>query len=288
MNSHRRRSNHLSRHNFIEAVEPRLLLAVFAQDYNYQPSPQPPSLPAGAHATPISKGRFIVTTYTGGGEDDQVVTYTRVFADGSPDKTFGQPGSLVFDEDDIAVTFTGSRFIVVNDQYASVGIYTINGKLDESVGGGTGYADLPYKQLGSDWEIYQVHLENTYADGSMLFDVENTTLSLDDKANCQLLKVHPDVTIDTSFGTKGIVTLPTGKSGTLRDSTVDSDAIYLHVQLLAGTAKSRLTPSSPSLVKRRTARSSFSTIAPGNRRPCIVSIMTARRTNHSAARAVLR
>ena len=147
--------NYGARQQFIEAIEPRILLTVFAPDYSFQPPFRPPGTGTFDHVFPISKGRFIISTFSGGGEDDGFITYTRVFADGSRDKTFGQKGSLTFDDDLKTPTFTGSRFLVPSLESAELQVYTVNGKPDESVGSGTGSVAIPFQQpKKGDWSIY--------------------------------------------------------------------------------------------------------------------------------------
>src|SRR5689334_51392 len=133
---------------FIEAIEPRLLLTVFAPDLNYQP-PKPVTIPGyfDPNPIPVSKERYIVATEvtddSGGDIGDTTATYSRVFADGRIDKTFGINSHLVFDISLLNVQFTGSRFIVTSPDNAQLSIYTFNGKPDETVGNGTGMITFP-------------------------------------------------------------------------------------------------------------------------------------------------
>jgi uncharacterized delta-60 repeat protein len=221
--------------SFVESIEPRILLTVFAPDVSYQP-PAKLTVPGYSDVTPISKGRFIATTGFiedgDGDEGDSFITYSRVFADGRLDKTFGQKGHLTFDTALITTTFTGSRFIVLMTEgsSSSLSIYTINGKPDESVGNGTGAESVPFKPLPAapNWDLDDVELEHTYSDGSMLIEVSLSFYDTTGQDEYQFLKLNADGTLDSSFGTGGTFTIPAGP-GSLNQVLVANDGIYVEI-----------------------------------------------------------
>ncbi len=151
----------------------------------------------------------------------------------------------------VTPTFTGSRVLVPSLESAELQVYTVNGKPDESVGSGTGSVSIPFQQpKKGDWSIFELDLEHTYADGSMLLSVEleNESSSGSSAGNCQLLKLNADGTLDQSFGTKGIVILPAGSGGgEIEDISVANDGIYAFLFDVASDLTSteflvRLTP----------------------------------------------
>ena len=212
-------------------------MAVFAQDYSFQPPFRPPGTGTIDQVIPISKGRYIIAhgfrESAEGDEGDGFVTYTRVFADGSPDKTFGRKGSLTFDDDIVTPTFTNGRLVLIYGQESSVtatlAIYTINGKPDESVGNGSGSVSIPFKQpTEGGWSIDTVDLQHTYADGSMLISVQLDNDNDPSGDNCELLKLSADGTLDQSFGSQGIVVLPNGP-GEIGQILVADEGIYAYL-----------------------------------------------------------
>lgn len=237
-----------ARRAVIEAMEPRRLLTVLAPDLSFHPPLQfqPPGTGVD-QAIPVSKGRYIVissvTDVSGGDRGDTTDTYRRLFADGMFDPTFGTKGKLVFDADLINVTFTGSRFITVDNEHAVLNAYTFNGKPDESVGHGTGTITLPFKPpTKGDVSFYEVGLEHTYGNGGMLVLVD---LIFEDNTpeEYQFLKLNADATLDKSFGDNGIITIAQPKAQ-LNEDFFGKNGFY--VDLLRGYS---VTPPSDLLMR---------------------------------------
>lgn len=231
-----RGNRHATHHHFFETIEPRILLTVFAPDLTYQPAFRPTGATADEQVFAVSKSRYIVaknfTEGSGSDKGDTFVAFTRVFADGTVDKTFGQKGLLTFDLDVQNAAFTGSRFVVGvhTDTTASLQIYTFNGKADTSVGSGSGVASIPFDPpSGSHWAVEETNLQHTYSDGTMLISVDLTFTKQTNDNEHQLLKLNADGSQDMVFGSGGVATLPDGP-GTLNDVSVADDGIYAYVQ----------------------------------------------------------
>ena len=156
-------------------------------------------------------------------------------ADGSLDPTFGKKGQLVFDESGQNVVFTGSRIFLTEETDAShdtrsILAYTVNGKPDESFGGGDGQAEVSVglpPDINS-WINAEGKIVHVYDDGSVL--TINEVFLADNRTNpnrFQLVKTKPDGTLDATFGDQGRVILPDTKTFEVQ-AIVTATSLYIY------------------------------------------------------------
>ncbi|MFT3786802.1 MAG: delta-60 repeat domain-containing protein [Tepidisphaeraceae bacterium] len=198
-----------SRHTVLDccSLEARRLLAVFAQDYSHA-VPGPFDVPTSDLVVAVSKGRFITagerrfSAGPGETESDIVHEMHRILRDGSIDKSFGRKGTIEYGgyvaKQPI---FTGTRILTLDEGPGfrqTVFAYTVNGKPDETFGGGKGWVAVPGNDVGDPTDANIVKVND---DSSIFVLAEHyksgAPLSYD------LVKLAPDGSIDTTFGKSG-------------------------------------------------------------------------------------
>ncbi len=187
-----------------------------------------------------SKGRYLVYDVAqqavDGDEGDSLLVISRVFADGSLDKTFGTKGQLVLNEEVTSIRITEDRILGAGG--SSTGLVlsslTANGKADDSFGGGDGVSNIT-ESKPADGSFFDPQIEQVLDDGSVLTMNEIDFRSGSIKKRLEVVKTNPDGSIDTSFGTNGVVDVDVTKDTASAQALLTTSGLYVQVDYGLGT-----------------------------------------------------
>ena len=167
----------------------------------------------------LSDGKILICGGTGSTSSSLKTLLARFNADGTLDTTFGDGGTVVgnnpdetiylsfavqSDEKIIAGTTRESTLDVHQRSRPSINRYSADGALDTTFGGG-GTAQIlnPSSTGSSDGEFHDIAIQN---DGKIVVGLYYyTNIGAGQWRELGLARLNPDGTLDTSFGTRGMV-----------------------------------------------------------------------------------
>lgn len=229
----------------IEPLSSRIHFAVFGQNLSFDDG-----LPD------VTDGAFMQERVSGGkilaafripipltGEWDELQEYTtrfsRYFADGTLDKTFGKNGHL-----DVGITsqvkfVAGSRiFVVFEAAYGErvLKSYTLNGRVDTTFGGGDGIVTMPTSRTeGNGILITEGKIVDTLSDGRILLrsEVSFVNIGVDIRKQQEITRLNADGSFDKAFGRNGFLSFRQDRGDV--NPFITSNALYIHSDYLYST-----------------------------------------------------
>jgi uncharacterized delta-60 repeat protein len=202
------------------------------------------NVPADQLIAPLPDGQILTvgTRYvppdpnddTGDDPGSFETVFSRLNADGTPDRAFGENGSHDFFDQVDAVAYLAGRlyFAVPGDYPENISRYTADGKLDTSFSG-DGRVPVPYSGDAGMYNSVSIRSIIPTPDGKLIV---STYFSGDhaEGFTYQLTRINADGGLDKTFGTHGFITMPHG--------LIDPAAVPLRDGLLVLTQTSGASP----------------------------------------------